>query len=126
MYQALISDRARSSSLSVRPQTVIKAFPSTPRHPFNYIEALSAIFGFLPDKRIKQIWETLNNLNFQSDALNVVWVVGSHTSILTSYLESTGLFTPGKKFSSNSVQPIQIYYNIQVQSIRYYVWKSKI
>ena len=29
---------------------------------------------------------------------------GSHTSILTSYLESTGLFTPGVKFSSTSVQ----------------------
>ena len=38
---------------------------------------------------------------------------GSHTSILTPYLKSTGLFTPGVKFSSNSVQPLQRYYNIQ-------------
>ena len=32
----------------------------------------------------------------------LVW--GSKRSILTSYLKSTGLFTPGVKFSSNSVQ----------------------
>ena len=45
--------------------------------------------------------------------LKVFWVGGSHTSILTPYLKSTGLFTPGVKFSSNSVQPLQRYYNIQ-------------
>ena len=45
--------------------------------------------------------------------LKVVWVGGSHTSILTPYLKSTGLFTPGVKFSTNSVQPLQRYYNIQ-------------
>ena len=48
--------------------------------------------------------------------LKVVWVGGSHTSILTPYLKSTGLFTPGVKFSSNSVQPLQRYYNIQAHS----------
>ena len=41
---------------------------------------------------------------------------GSHTSILTPYLKSTGLFTPGVKFSSNSVQLLQRYYNIQAHS----------
>ena len=41
---------------------------------------------------------------------------GSHTSILTPYLESTGLFTPGVKFSSNSVHPLLRYYNIQAHS----------
>ena len=44
--------------------------------------------------------------------LKVVWVGGSHTSILTTYLKSTGLFTTGVKFSSNSIQPLQRYYNI--------------
>ena len=48
--------------------------------------------------------------------LKVVWVGGSHKSILTPYLKSTGLFTPGMKFSSNSVQPLQRYYNIQAHS----------
>ena len=37
----------------------------------------------------------------------------SHTSILTPYLKSTGLFTLGVNFSSNSVQALQRYYNIQ-------------
>ena len=41
---------------------------------------------------------------------------GSHSSIMTSYLESTGLFIPGVKFSSNSIQPFQRYYNVQAQS----------
>ena len=48
--------------------------------------------------------------------LKVVWVGGSNASILTSYLEFAGLFIPGVKFSSNSVQPLQRYYNIQTQS----------
>ena len=44
--------------------------------------------------------------------LKVVWVGGSHTSILTPYLKSTGLFTPRVKFLSNSDQPLQRYSNI--------------
>ena len=49
----------------------------------------------------------------------VVWVVrvgGSHTSILTPYLKSTGLYTPSVEFSSNSVQTLQRYYNIPAHS----------
>ena len=37
---------------------------------------------------------------------------GSHTSILTPYLKSTGLFTPRVKFLSNSDQLLQRYSNI--------------
>ena len=48
--------------------------------------------------------------------LKIVWVGGSHTSILTPYWKSTGLFTPDVKFSSHSVQPLQKYYNIQAHS----------
>ena len=44
----------------------------------------------------------------------LVW--GSRTSILTSYLESAGLFTPGVKFSSYSDQPLSRYYSIQTGS----------
>ena len=44
---------------------------------------------------------------------NVVWFGGSRTSILTSYLESAGLFTPCVTFSSYSVKPLQRYYSIQ-------------
>ena len=44
----------------------------------------------------------------------LVW--GSRTSIVTSYLESAGFFTPGVKFSSNSVKPLQRYYSIQTGS----------
>ena len=40
---------------------------------------------------------------------------GPHISILTPYLKCTGPFTPGVKFSSNSVQALQRYYNIQTQ-----------
>ena len=36
-------------------------------------------------------------------SLKVVWVGGSHTSILTAYLKFTGLFTLGVKFSSNLI-----------------------
>mgnify|MGYP001803918685 CR=1 FL=1 len=42
--------------------------------------------------------------------LKVVWVRGSHTSFLTSFLESTGLFTTGVKISSYSVQSLWRYY----------------
>ena len=41
---------------------------------------------------------------------------GSRTSILTSYLKSIGLFTPGVKFSSNSVEPLLGNYNTQAHS----------
>ena len=41
---------------------------------------------------------------------------GSHTPILTSYLKSAGFFTPGVKFSSKSVQPLQRYCNLQTRS----------
>ena len=47
--------------------------------------------------------------------LKVVWVGGAQY-IHSSYLESAGLFTSGVKFSSNSVQPLQRYYNIQAHS----------
>ena len=50
-------------------------------------------------------------------SLKVVWFGGSRTSILISYLESAGLFTPGVKFSSYSVKPLRIYYSIQTGSI---------
>mgnify|MGYP001801840276 CR=1 FL=1 len=58
-------------------------------------------------------------MDTQSDfliSLKVVWFGGSRTSILTSYLESAGLFTPGVKFSSYSVKPLPRYYNIQTGS----------
>ena len=42
--------------------------------------------------------------------------IASDTSILTVYLKSTGLFTPGVKFSAISVWPLQRYYNIQAHS----------
>ena len=48
--------------------------------------------------------------------LEVVWELGgSPTSILTPYLKSAGLFTHGVNFSSNSVQILQRYYDIQGQ-----------
>ena len=49
-------------------------------------------------------------------SLKVVWFEGSRTSILTSYLESAGLFTPGVKFSTYSVKPLPRYYSIQTDS----------
>ena len=42
--------------------------------------------------------------------------LGCHTSNLTPYLKSSGLFTPSVKFSSNSVQPTQRYCDIQALS----------
>ena len=42
------------------------------------------------------------------------WV--SQTYILTSYLGSIGLFTYSVKFSFNSVELLQRYYNIQTHS----------
>ena len=47
--------------------------------------------------------------------LGVRWG-GSPTSILTPYLKSARLFTPSVKFSSNYVQILQRYYDIQGQS----------
>ena len=44
----------------------------------------------------------------------LVW--GSWKSILTSYLESAGLFTLGLKFSSYTVKPLPRYYSIQTGS----------
>ena len=46
----------------------------------------------------------------------VVWVERPYTSILNSYTEYRRLFTHSVKFSSNSVQPMQRYYNIQARS----------
>ena len=52
----------------------------------------------------------------RSWCLKVVRFGGSRTSILTSYLESAGLFTPRVKFSSCSVKPLMRYYSIQTGS----------
>ena len=41
---------------------------------------------------------------------------GRQSSILTSFLKSTGLFTIGVKFASKSVQPLQRYCNLQMRS----------
>ena len=55
-----------------------------------------------------QLASALNHL------LKVVWFRGiARTSILTSYMKSAGLFTPGVKISSCCVQPLWRYYNIQ-------------
>ena len=48
--------------------------------------------------------------------LEVVWIGGSHTSKLTSYLKSTWLLPLVWNFHQNSVQPLQRYYNIQAHS----------
>ena len=41
---------------------------------------------------------------------------GSQIPILTAYLESEGFFTASVKLSSNSVQPLLRYYNLQTHS----------
>ena len=55
-------------------------------------------------------------LDLSMDELKVVWFEGSRTSILTSHLESAGLFTSGVKFSSYSVKPLQRSYSTQTGS----------
>ena len=42
---------------------------------------------------------------------------GSLTSIMTSYFESAGLFTPGEKFSLISVQPLQRNRNLDMKNL---------
>ena len=73
-----------------------------------YVQALEKVSNEL----ISPIWIFIG----LSSALKVVWFGGSRTSILTSYLESPGLFTPGVKFSSYSVKPLPRYYSIQTGS----------
>ena len=62
-------------------------------------------------------WSILENNENATLNLKLVWVWGSHASILTSYLEPRGLFTPGVEFSSNSAGPLQRYYNVTYRCI---------
>ena len=64
----------------------------------------------------KNHYNKSNNHNNTERALTGCLGWGSHTSILTPYMKSTGLLTPSVKFSSNSVQPLQRYYNIKAHS----------
>ena len=64
----------------------------------------------------KNHYNKSNNHNNIERALTGCLGWGSHTSILTPYLKSTGLLTPSVKFSPNCVQPPQRYYNIKTHS----------
>ena len=57
--------------------------------------------------------------------LKVVWFGGFRTSILISYLESAGLFTPGVRFSAYSVKPLKRYRDTDRQQSRYGKPKSR-